>query len=105
MGSSIALALTLDLFLNLNPSLVRSGLHRDEIKKKIRIKIKNPKNRESAHAEGNALDGLAAEAVLEAFEDFLALVADDLAEPDVVVHGDEQLDVRQRRHGAGWRCP
>ena len=40
----------------------------------------------SADPERNPFDDLAAEAVLQTFEDFFALVADDLAQPDAAVH-------------------
>ena len=42
------------------------------------------------HAEGNPRDEVATEAVLQAVEDFLAPIADDLIEPDAAVHGDEE---------------
>src|SRR2546421_4483142 len=54
------------------------------------------------HAEGNPRDEVATEAVLQAVEDFLAPIADDLIEPDAAVHGDEQCALVQAgRLGVG----
>src|SRR6266536_2864027 len=44
----------------------------------------------SADAKGNPRDEVAAEAVLQAVEDFLATIADDLIEPGAAVHRDKQ---------------
>src|SRR5438128_1285908 len=58
---------------------------------KITIKNKIKIRRDSlTYAEGDSGDEVAAEAVLEAVEDFFAAVTDDLAEPDAAVHGHEE---------------
>jgi hypothetical protein len=44
----------------------------------------------SRHAEGDLLDHLFAEAVMEAFENLAAAPADDFFEPHVAVHVDEE---------------
>src|SRR5947208_1158398 len=41
-------------------------------------------------AEGNAGNQLATEAVLKPVEDLFSTIADDLAQPNVAVHGDEE---------------
>src|SRR6185437_14857956 len=53
-----------------------------------------------SYAEGDSDDDFAAEAVLEAVEDFLAAVADDFGEPHAAIDGDEQGSFAQT-HGLG----
>src|SRR2546430_16388126 len=45
--------------------------------------------------KGNPRDEIAAKAVLQAVEDFLAAIADDFTEPNAAVHGDEQCSFVQ----------
>src|SRR5256885_3010312 len=47
------------------------------------------------HPKRNARDEVAAKAVLQAGEDFLAAIADDFTEPNAAVHGDEQCSFVQ----------
>src|SRR6266480_547524 len=54
------------------------------------------------HAKRNPRDEIAAKAVLQAVEDFLAPIADDFTEPNAAVHGDEQCSfVQSSRLGVG----